>query len=1549
MPNDRQPREKRRVMFRPPEPAIDPTPNTSYMILGDSDAERIERIVERPRTHEPVATSLNPDASQSDQQSSKFPYLSARELASAADKGLQRAHVFRERAVSRAAVLAAPAVDAAKRRLPSLATLAGLGGKRAPGEDNDPPPPSDPDSDQNSDSTSPNPLRRRPEPQSRVVHLNDEHSNSLFPTNYIATTKYSLWSALPMFLFEQFSRFSNAYFLVVGIGYTIDKVSPVFTIGRYSTLWVLAIVVAISGIKEAIEDYNRYREDRRLNQSRTSVVGSRDRDRWASVHVGDILKIKDREHLPADIVIVATSNDDGLAYIETKQLDGESNLKVKVVPPAISAAFSTERQALLTKGRIECEAPNDRLYKFSGRMILDKVPLPPPEESLLDDTSHSNINSVTINDPVPLGPEHLMVRGSSVRNTEWVMGIVVNTGRDTKLMQNVKPRPRKNSRLERETNRHYFMSLLMQIVIIITLTVRSSNACDRLFGNGQFAWYLLSNEDCRGSERLLKLFTFFITFSALIPQSLYVSMEIVRAFQVYFIENDQTIVDPETKVRTEVRTSNLNEELGVIHHVFTDKTGTLTANRMEFKKCSIAGRVFEQGDALDTGATSLREVRDALQAGPESSAIRDFSVHELEDLEMVFRLLALCHSVVAEIPDTGDTASDNSEISTDTNNARRRNLLRRRRNRRHSDAGEGSEASEREVSSNPKSREPSSLNSSIPRNSGQSENRPSSSLNGSNTDGTAINYQASSPDEAALVQAARVQGFTFLSRSNKDVVIDVFGRQEVYELLETIEFDSTRKRMSVITRDSEGRVHIFTKGADAIIFARLAPDQSPFVTEQHLHDFAVEGLRTLCLAYALLDNDWFEDWHRRYRLASSEIHKREEAMAVVADEIERDLILLGATAIEDKLQDGVPDTLRKLEQAGVKIWVLTGDKQETAINIGLSCGAIDEGMDVVIINEDNLEDTAAQIDRALGRWSAMLSDPSMERKLGLVIDGQTLHYALEKELQRKLMVVCRMARSVIACRVSPKQKTEIVELVRTHDKEKVTLAIGDGANDVGMIQAAHVGVGIVGLEGQEAKLASDYSIGQFRFLARLMLVHGRWNYKRLSKMVLYTVYKNAALTLCEMYWATFSAFSGQPLLDPWFGGLYNLFLSSLPPVVLGIFDQELAADYALAFPEIYAKGQRNTAYNFRVFLSWLLSALWQSATIFFVVYWGFGDAPDSSGQSFGMWAFGTVVFSVVVVNIHVMLLVFQSSWNRLTASFFAVSLIAWFILGPIFSLRSLSLNANLSPPLYAITHRLFSDARFWLVLILCPVICASPSLLWKYSKRRRRPNVKMLVQELLRSGKTREDITGEPQKPLHRLPSYDPNRPATPSAEPVTFVVKGEREYQFSGFNFDAGESGSVLRHTFHTSRVVRRKRMRVLKRSGSDTELHVEDLKSTPTRRSNENYNAMTSEWVRRNASIDKNYDDLVVHQSERQPDRSFEKEQMDVAKGAASTSTSAAHRRTVSDGAVLLQDRFLRLDQQAEDTTAGTTTTVEAVAAGTDANVAESASDDDEEIRTR
>jgi len=674
--------------------------------------------------------------------------------------------------------------------------------------------------------------------------------------------------------------------------------------------------------------------------------------------------------------------------------------------------------------------------------------------------------------------------------------------------------------------------------------------------------------------------------------------------------------------------------------------------------------------------------------------------------------------------------------------------------------------------------------------------------------------------------------------------------------------------MSVIARGPDGRVRVYTKGADAVIFARLTAGEPIDATSHHLHDFAVAGLRTLCLASAVVGERRFRKWQARYREAASSGEARDQRVAEIAAEIEAGLSLLGATAIEDKLQDGVPETLQVLERAGVKVWMLTGDKLETAINIGLSCGMLDDGMDVVVISEDSVDGANAQLERAIGRWSALrLGDTpgAPPRPLGLVIDGQTLHFALAAELHRKFMALGTMARSVIACRVSPKQKTELVELVRRLAKDKVTLAIGDGANDVGMIQAAHVGVGIVGVEGKEAKLASDFSIGQFRFLTRLMVVHGRWSYKRLSKMVLYTIYKNSLLTLCELYWATYSAYSGQPLFDPWMSGMYNLLVASIPPLVLGTLDQELGAPYAVMFPEVYRKGQRNSAYSGRVFISWLFAAIWQSALVFFLAVLGAGDRPVRNGQLLGMWSLGALVFTLVLAAIHLTAAVYMSSWTVLSATAMAISFFSWYLLGPLFSLRAISLDSDLAPNMFGVIHRVLEATRTWLLLFLAPLCCVLPVLSFRAVKRHTRPNLKAVVQELARMGVGREAIlerlrgikpfsTGPgDSEALSGLLPTPVSAPASPTGGPlgsptgaglpspliftglgeathdgmpspprspgVTFV-KNEAQYLYSGFNFDLDESAVVLR-VEADRRGTRRLRHRQLKRTWSDTELH--------------------------------------------------------------------------------------------------------------------------------
>lgn len=447
-----------------------------------------------------------------------------------------------------------------------------------------------------------------------------------------------------------------------------------------------------------------------------------------------------------------------------------------------------------------------------------------------------------------------------------------------------------------------------------------------------------------------------------------------------------------------------------------------------------------------------------------------------------------------------------------------------------------------------------------------------------------IVYQAASPDEAALVHAVKRLGFSFNARTPETVFINALGKEERYEVLNVLDFNSTRKRMSVIVRTPNGAIKLYCKGADSVIYERLNKSKQPFskVTEEHLKGFASDGLRTLCLAVAQLTEQQYVEWNKKYVEAETALVDRGARMDEVSELIEKDLFLLGATAIEDKLQDGVPETIHKLAKAGIKIWVLTGDKQETAINIGFSCKLLTKRMDLLVCNEDTSAGVRRWIDDVNARYNFLPNDGRMDDDtLALIIDGASLIHALSPALAQSWLGVARRCKAVICCRVSPLQKADIVRLVKNSVKA-ICLAIGDGANDVGMIQAAHVGVGISGQEGLQAARAADYAIGQFRYLQKLLLVHGNWSYRRITLLILYFLYKNATLTLMEVFYAFQNGFSGQILFEEWIISSFNIFFTLLPPLAIGVFEQHASKESLLGVPELYKSGPSGKLFNNKV-------------------------------------------------------------------------------------------------------------------------------------------------------------------------------------------------------------------------------------------------------------------------------------------------------------------------------------------------------------------------------
>uniref|UniRef100_A0A671KQJ5 Phospholipid-transporting ATPase n=1 Tax=Sinocyclocheilus anshuiensis TaxID=1608454 RepID=A0A671KQJ5_9TELE len=924
---------------------------------------------------------------------------------------------------------------------------------------------------------------------SRLIFISQPQFTK-FCNNRVSTAKYNVLTFLPRFLYSQFRRAANSFFLFIALLQQIPDVSPT---GRWTTLVPLLFILLVAAVKEVIEDLVR-------------------------VSVGEVVRAANGDHLPADLIILSSSEPQGMCYIETSNLDGETNLKIRQ-GLQITAEIKDIDSLMRLSGQMECESPNRHLYEFVGNIRLD---------------GHST---------VPLGPDQILLRGAQLRNTQWVHGIVVYTGHDTKLMQNSTSPPLKLSNVERITN---FQILALFGCLLAISLVCSIGQTIWKYQYGNDAWYMDLNYG--GAANFgLNFLTFIILFNNLIPISLLVTLEVIKFIQAFFINWVSVRLSSESSVCVMILQCRLPKPPGPIPENFTAQTKVelYQNNPFEDAKNGFGAGHLQQTDTAfrcsgdfhssqsteETGFNDPSLLENLQSNHPTASVIQEFMT-----------MMAICHTAVPEHIDNK------------------------------------------------------------------------------------ITYQAASPDEGALVRAAQNLGFVFTGRTPDCVIVESCGEEEKYELLHVLEFTSTRKRMSVIMRTPSGKIRLYCKGADTVIYERLA-DSSRYkdITLKHLEQFATEGLRTLCFAVADISESSYQQWLEVYHRASTSLQNRALKMEESYELIEKNLQLLGATAIEDKLQDKVPETIETLMKADIKIWILTGDKQETAINIGHSCKLLTKNMGLLVINEDTLDGTR----ETLSHHCSMLGDAlHKENDFALIIDGKTLKYALTFGVRQYFLDLALSCKAVICCRVSPLQKSEVVEMVKKQVKV-ITLAIGDGANDVGMIQTAHVGVGISGNEGLQAANSSDYSIAQFKYLKNLLLVHGAWNYNRVAKCILYCFYKNIVLYIIEIWFAFVNGFSGQILFERWCIGLYNVLFTALPPLTLGIFERSCRKENMLKYPELYKTSQNAMGFNTKVFWAHCLNGLFHSVILFWFPLKAFQhDTVFGNGKTPDYLLLGNMVYTV---------------------------------------------------------------------------------------------------------------------------------------------------------------------------------------------------------------------------------------------------------------------------------------------------------------------------------
>ncbi|KAH0830747.1 hypothetical protein J3R83DRAFT_2226 [Lanmaoa asiatica] len=1257
------------------------------------------------------------------------------------------------------------------------------------------------------------------------------------PTNQVISSKYTILTFVPRNLLEQFRRIANVFFLFIAILQFFPEFS---TISPGLVLLPILIVLGITAIKDAYEDIKRHQSDRRVNhsavralsgpawsnpnftgtKSRTFVRGiipkhnhdpesgppsELDHDHssdpphspnvywtkilWEDVRVGDFVKILNNEPIPADILICATSEDENVAFVETKNLDGETNLKSRNASPALTDLRTAQDCAsTLNPFTVDCDRPDTNMYKLNAA-----------------------VNRNGQKSPVDI--QMVLLRGTILRNTDWAIGLVLFTGVDTKIVLNSGGTPSKRSRVERQINPQVLINLALLALMAVVCGIADSQIEKQLYPEG--APWLYDDDTSYNNPNINGLITWafaLITFQNVVPISLYISIEAVKTCQALFIYFDYDIFYKKTDQPTLARSYNLSDDLdrdidtgmSFFNHTWQFCL-TRPQNSMVFRECSIGGAVYhgdpEEGGDLDVKKRPTVHEPNGVQDASRDSSFGSTSLGLPSPASPTIDPDTIHPPVVVKLSSGVHRHFSDQQLTQDLAQAIK------------AEPGSENEAQAR-------------------------------ALNGFFLRPGTMSY-------SALVQAAADVGFVFRGRNKEILMLQTPFSKEIerYELLDILEFTSARKRMSIIARKLDGhdsRLFLLSKGADSVIFERLKSGGNELkrTTERHLDDFANAGLRTLTLAYKVIPEDEYEGWSERYHEASTALQDREQKVEDIFDEMERDLRLLGATAIEDRLQDGVPETIADLKLAGIKIWVATGDKLETAIGtrsfclstprpltflrhaaIGYSTNLITDDSNIIIIRGGDAgpsayqqmaraveeffpdtgapekEDTANVATSDSGPYPLCRLSTSVPSIVGegngtrsgghvLVIDGTALGYALADDRNKRLLLhLGTRCEGVICCRVSPLQKALVVKLVKD-GLRVMTLAIGDGANDVSMIQAADVGVGITGEEGLQAVNSSDYAIAQFRFLKKLLLVHGHWSYARNGTMIVNFFYKNIVAVGTLWWFQIYCGWSSAYAYEYTYLLFWNSFWTLAPVLGIGLFDRIVDADVLMAFPELYRYGRERTWFTLKLFCFYMIDGVIQacySVSLYFIVtYTYFTTTTRPDGYGIQLYEYTTtMVFSAVVA---------VSLFNGLATNVWTGWVFFAILLGIVLLLLYTLVYDAISPgwfvtDVYGNNQFLFKSAYFWLCQPLCVAIALLPRYLYRAWETGYAPGdlellryIRKTQPDLDMATALRHDYDGAaPRSSLSRWrPSSRMSRPVSVSSAPAGTLVDGTPATNYS-------------------------------------------------------------------------------------------------------------------------------------------------------------------------
>nr|XP_033488844.1 phospholipid-transporting ATPase 11C [Epinephelus lanceolatus] len=1093
-----------------------------------------------------------------------------------------------------------------------------------------------------------------------------------FCDNRIVSSKYTVWNFLPKNLFEQFRRIANFYFLIIFLVQVIvdTPTSPV-TSGL-----PLFFVITVTAIKQGYEDWLRHKADNEVNKYPVTVLEQDQRIRKesekikvAATSVGINISLKTGPgkscwQLGVTVFGILCTGAKHALYAPLIRCSNMGVMLNNVSRVTHYTVPDTEKDLESLNATIECEQPQPDLYKFVGRMHIYKNDQEPAVRSL--------------------GPENLLLKGATLKNTQKICGVAVYTGMETKMALNYQGKSQKRSAVEKSINA--FLLVYLCILVSKALVCTTLKYVWQSKPGQDEPWYNEKTQREKDTNLYLKMFTDFLSFMVLfnfiIPVSMYVTVEMQKFLGSFFITWDKDFFDPEIKEGALVNTSDLNEELGQVEYVFTDKTGTLTQNNMEFIECCIDGFQYKYRDAtseLDGFCVTDGPVNKVQQkAGRERE-------------ELFLRALCLCHTVqVKESTEQGQSQGDGLIDQVD---------------------GLGVDG---EVLHPPQ------------------EQR---------------GFIASSPDEVALVKGAMRYGFTFLGLESKSMkILNRNNDVEMYELLHVLNFDPVRRRMSVIVRSKSGDILLFCKGADSSIFPRVRQEEVERI-RMHVERNATEGYRTLCVAYKYLSAEEYAQADAGLREARLALQDREEKLMAVYNQVETGMSLIGATAVEDRLQEEAAETMEALQGAGMNVWVLTGDKMETAKSTCYACRLFQRNTELLELTVRTLEDGGRRREERLHELlleyhkKAVQDAPpikagvtrswsSASQDFGFIIDGATLSMVLNSSSESNssryknlFLQICQNCTAVLCCRMAPLQKAQIVKMVKNSKGSPITLSIGDGANDVSMILEAHVGIGIKGKEGRQAVRNSDYAIPKLKHLKKLLLAHGHLYYVRIAHLVQYFFYKNLCFILPQFLYQFFCGYSQQPLYDAAYLTMYNICFTSMPILAYSLFEQHICIEVLLDNATLYREIAKNGMLRWGPFLYWTLLGVFHGLLFFFGVRYLFSNpALQDNGQVFGNWSYGTIVFTVLVFTVTLKLALDTRHWTWIN-HFVIWGSLAFYVFFSFFW-GGIIWPFLKQQRLYFVFANMLSSVSAWLVIILLILLSLLPEILLVVFRKPRGPHAR---------------------------------------------------------------------------------------------------------------------------------------------------------------------------------------------------------------------------------